>query len=64
MENSFCGSLDKKDSVLRTTKEDKRHHGIGLKSVSNLVRKYNGILDYTDKDKVFRVTVLFPIVKN
>ncbi len=64
MENSFCGSLDKKDSVLRTTKEDKRHHGIGLKSASNLVRKYNGILDYTDKDKVFRVTVLFPIVKN
>lgn len=40
-----------------TTKKDDKIHGIGLRSVRNVLEKYNGVMEINDKDKVFEVSV-------
>lgn len=43
-----------------TTKEDKRLHGFGLKSVKNTLKKYGGDYswDYYEDRQLFVVTVM------
>lgn len=47
---------------LKTTKENKRFHGIGLKSVIKIVDKYNGLYDWNYKKdiKTFETVIAFP----
>ncbi|MBQ1955703.1 MAG: GHKL domain-containing protein, partial [Clostridia bacterium] len=40
----------------RSTK--KHGEGLGLSSVSNLVKKHNGVITVDSKDNVFRVSVI------
>lgn len=42
---------------LKTNKSDKKLHGIGLKSVKETVKKYNGIINFTQKDNMFIVHI-------
>lgn len=42
---------------LKTNKSDKKLHGIGLKSVKEIIKKYNGIINFAQKDKMFIVHV-------
>ena len=42
-----------------TSKKDKRLHGYGLKSVNNIVEKYNGVFSYSIKEQVFKVNLSF-----
>lgn len=42
---------------LNTNKSDKKLHGIGLKSVKETVKKYNGIINFTQKDNMFIVHI-------
>ena len=64
MENSFNGNLvaeDNKESgqgFLRTTKEDKNHHGIGLSSVRRIVEKYNGIMKVSTQGERFKIKII------
>ena len=46
---------------LRTTKKDKKVHGLGIKSVLKTLKKYDGDLEweYNDKSKEFITTVIF-----
>lgn len=49
IENSYQGDLAKgKDGELRTTKEDRLNHGIGLPSVRRVVEKYRGLVFIDD----------------
>jgi sensor histidine kinase regulating citrate/malate metabolism len=43
---------------LITTKMDKIHHGLGVKSIKNVVQKYEGIINYTEQGNVFVSSVL------
>ena len=43
---------------LFTTKKDKNNHGIGLMSVNEIVKKYNGIYKTEEKDNLFITTIL------
>ncbi len=56
--NPYYGRLDKDSKGFRTTKADKSRHGIGLGSVQHICEKYNGSLNVTDEDGVFRVQAL------
>ncbi len=49
------------EGIFKTIKEDKNYHGFGIKSMSEIVDKYNGDLSMEVKDNIFRVNILFSI---
>lgn len=61
--NSCCCKPVTADGRLMTSKKDPFLHGIGVKSIQRVVRKYDGHLDmhYQDTEEAFTVTAAFPI---
>lgn len=59
IENPYSGNIirDTKGNLL-TTKKDAGNHGLGLNSVQKAVQKYDGQMDMTEKDGIFRVQIL------
>ena len=57
--NSFSGAV-KKDSKgnLLTTKQDSENHGIGISSIKNAALKYNGIVNISTNDNMFKIQIL------
>ena len=57
--NPFSGDI-KKDTNgnLVTTKADKENHGMGLCSVKNAVSKYNGAMNISTDNSMFKVQIL------
>ena len=57
--NPFSGDI-KKDTNgnLVTTKADKENHGMGLCSVKNAVCKYNGAMNISTDNSMFKVQIL------
>ncbi len=64
----ISNSIEEKPKIengsLLTSKKDKRLHGYGLKSVNNIVEKYNGVFSYSIKEQVFKVNLSFYDTKN
>ncbi len=64
IENSFessCILQEKrqgKDIVLKTTKPFTDQHGIGLKNVKKIVKKYNGTMSVTTQNGIFSVNLI------
>ncbi len=56
--NPFCGILSKQGEDFLTTKADKTMHGIGLKSVKKIVKKYGGILDIQTENQYFTTILI------
>lgn len=44
-----------------TTKEDKKYHGFGMRSMRHIVRKYDGHMNVTEEDGCFSLKMLIPI---
>lgn len=46
---------------LKTRKSDKAHHGLGIKSINKIVKKYGAVYDwkYDNQQKVFETEVIF-----
>lgn len=62
--NSHSGRILSRNGQLQTTKKDKDNHGIGLRSVETVVKKYDGIIDIDYDDSDFMVSILlYNIVK-
>ncbi len=58
--NSVCEPVKIRNNSVKTSKADKKHHGLGLSSVDAVIRKYNGSYTLQCKDMVFRVQAVFP----
>lgn len=58
--NSVREPVKIRNNLVKTTKADKKHHGLGLSSVDAVIRKYNGSYTLQCKDMVFRVQAVFP----
>ena len=56
--NSYCGRILSKNGQLQTTKKDKDNHGIGLRSVEAVIKKYDGIMDIDYDNSNFCVSIL------
>lgn len=59
--NSYSGQLIEKNNRFMTTKTDKINHGIGLKSIGRIVKKYNGNINFERNDNLFNVYVFLEI---
>lgn len=59
LENSFDGCIhrDKRGNLL-TSKKDREKHGIGLASIQNTLKKYNGYLNTEIKGNCFKLTIV------
>lgn len=42
-----------RQSMFATSKADKKNHGFGMRSMKNVVKKYNGYMNYEIKENVF-----------
>ena len=62
--NTIAVSVLKKNQVLKTEKANKKLHGWGLRSVTDLVSKRNGLIDFYEKEGMFYVDILLPIEEN
>lgn len=58
IENSFDGIVKKNDKDFVTTKASKSGHGIGLKSVNNILEKYNGDIIFSYDNNVFKTDAM------
>ena len=45
------------DGSIKTTKEDKKYHGFGTKSIAYIVKKYDGKMEYEIKDNIFKLKI-------
>ena len=55
--NTFEGSLCRGEDLLMTTKQDREMHGIGLQSVAQTVRKFNGSMELYQEGSYFCTAV-------
>lgn len=56
--NSKRNEIRKKKDAFLTDKEDARSHGLGIASVQDVVRRYEGTLDISYTEDEFRVVIL------
>lgn len=61
LENSLNETPLFKNGLPETTKQDKLNHGFGLKSIKNIVDKYDGYLDISYNNELFIIKIVFPI---
>lgn len=59
-ENFFTGNLTFMDDLPITTKEEKKYHGYGLRSIKLLTEKYDGFLSLKTNNNVFSLNILIP----
>lgn len=58
VKNFYSEELIKKGNRFISTKPDQKGHGYGLKNVKEVIKKYNGSIDITTQDSVFKVSVM------
>lgn len=57
IQNSYEIEPKYENGELLTIKTDKHFHGIGMKSVKKIVEKYEGQLEYDNKQNIFEVGI-------
>ncbi|MCI8365300.1 MAG: GHKL domain-containing protein [Eubacterium sp.] len=55
--NPYEGEREKREGNFCTTKEDKAYHGYGLRKVGKIVKKYDGTLEISTKNKIFEIKI-------
>ncbi len=61
MENSLAVIPEFSGGLPRTTKEDTRYHGYGMRSMQLIAEKYGGGLSASVRNEVFNLDVIIPI---
>ena len=60
IKNWISESVLKKNPDLTTNKTDTQLHGFGIASVTDIVKKYGGMLDFFEKDNFFVADIWLP----
>lgn len=58
IKNTFDGKLNMRGKNLETTKENKQEHGIGINSINDTVKKYDGFFETTYDEKEFTAYIM------
>ena len=61
VENCFQGQLQYVNGAIATTKQDRRYHGFGMKSMNRIVEKYGGSMTVNTRYGWFELRLLFPL---
>lgn len=56
--NTFSGTRTKINDTFPSTKKHPRYHGIGLKNMEQVVKKYNGVMKLDCEDSQFHVNII------
>lgn len=59
-QNFYTGKKLTSEEIL-TTKGDELNHGFGIKSMKNIVKKYNGEFNIVTEHDMFKVVILLPL---
>lgn len=62
--NTYQDDLRIENNKLITTKKDSINHGFGLKSIENIVKKYNGDLKISTNNNIFELNIILQNIKN
>lgn len=62
IKNKINNSVLQTNPQMTTTKENKNFHGIGIKSIKNIINKYDGMIDFYEENNCFCVDVWIPEV--
>lgn len=60
-ENYYSGQIQMENGLPVTTKEDKKKHGSGMKSIRMLIQKYRGEMTIKAKEDIFLLNIVIPI---
>ena len=60
-ENYFSGTVYEQDGQLLTTKVDKQYHGYGVRSMRQIVERYDGSISFKAEGNIFKVNILLPV---
>lgn len=61
IENPYAGTMEMRDGLPLTHKEDKQNHGFGLKSIQDVGEKYHGFLNLETEGGLFALRLSFPL---
>ena len=61
VKNTVSSSVLKNNRQLKTTKEDKDQHGMGILSMKEIAKKYNGSISFTEEKGLFCCNILLDI---
>ena len=61
VKNTVSSSVLKNNMQLKTTKEDKDQHGMGILSMKEIAKKYNGSISFTEEKGLFCCNILLDI---
>ena len=61
--NSIKSSVLKENKTLETSKADKELHGIGIKSIKNIVDKHNGMIQFFEEENEFYCHIMIDITE-
>jgi len=61
IKNAISESVLENNPELMTTRQDNKTHGIGIKSVSDTVKKYEGMLEFYENNNFFIADVWLPL---
>ena len=61
VKNTVDKSILKSNPYLRTTKNNNEYHGFGILSIKDIVQKYDGLMDFYEKDLLFICHILLKI---
>lgn len=60
LENYYLGNIVLENGMPITKKDNKDFHGFGMKSMKNIVEKYQGTLTFEVDNNVFKLNIIFP----
>lgn len=59
-DNYYIGKITKNENgLIDTIKNDKEYHGFGMKSIQEITRRYNGILQVNTNKDIFQLSIIF-----
>lgn len=60
-ENFYDGEIEFQSELPKTTKEDTKYHGYGMRSIKKIVEKYGGSLAVVAENGIFNLNITIPL---
>ena len=61
VENSIAEGLINKDNFFQSSKKNKIFHGLGIKSIDNVIQKYSGYKEFDIQENKYQIYISIPI---